>query len=341
MIDMNIEHFKERIHSYLTRRKALILIYHGVISSSLEFDMWTQLPLPNFECQMDYLRQHFKVISLQQLAEGISGNSVPENAVCLTFDDGFANNYHHAYPVLKKFNLPATIFLATGHVDQGTLFWPEHLAYLLMKTTRKELVVSFGSFPLDSPSLKKKAFIFIRDHLKAQHPKEIDLFLRDMEQVLGIQLNAKDPLYTELGPLDWSQVREMYDSGLISFGGHTVNHCILSRLNKDEAESEVSGCRGHLDENLPQRTILWAYPNGRFSDFLPDHKGMLQHHGFDVLLTTEPEYVTTCSEISQLGRWGISADIKQDHFRRIVHKCNWLSQMSVSEKFGQILGNIF
>ncbi|MFH1858527.1 MAG: polysaccharide deacetylase family protein, partial [Candidatus Omnitrophota bacterium] len=99
--------FAER---YLHRRHPLrILLYHS-ISDTWEDDL--NVRVGDFEEQMAYLADHYQVLSLQEAFQKLtSGDAFPEKSIVLTFDDGYKDNFHRAYPVLEKYRLPATIFL--------------------------------------------------------------------------------------------------------------------------------------------------------------------------------------------------------------------------------------
>jgi peptidoglycan/xylan/chitin deacetylase (PgdA/CDA1 family) len=329
---MGIAHLKQRVHAYLTRNKALILTYHGVLSTPLDFEIWTHIPLRSFEQQMEYLGRNSHVISLNELANGIKNNSLPENAVVLTFDDGFLSNYICAYPVLKRLNLPATIFLSTGFLNSGALFWPEHLAYLILKSHRSEIEYRQTIYTLNTALEKSSAFASIRNGLKLQHPGDIGANLIVLEGLLGVVPERSDPFYEALAPMDWEQVHEMDSDPLISFGGHTSNHTILTRLSAEEVLTEVVDCRADLDRHLAQSTNLWAYPNGTLNDFSSVHRELLIDEGFDVIVTTEQEYIDGDSDSTQLGRWGVGPNYDMRYFRRIVHKCNWLRHVYCSNR---------
>ena len=102
-----------------------ILTYHSFDNTR---DLLSVSP-ENFEKQMRYLKEKkFHVISLDELAEGIKKKKkFPHNTVAITIDDGYRNNFLHAYPALKKYGFPATIFLVTYYTGNnlGFLNWAE------------------------------------------------------------------------------------------------------------------------------------------------------------------------------------------------------------------------
>lgn len=103
----------------------LILTYHDfTIEEGSSYDM----NIVEFEKQMDYLAAHnYSVISLSELLKGLKGGQLPPKPVVITIDDGFKSNYTLAYPVLKKYNFPATLFIYTNFIEKnnGSLTWEE------------------------------------------------------------------------------------------------------------------------------------------------------------------------------------------------------------------------
>lgn len=119
----------------------MVLAYHRVLTND---DLRRQSVQPGmyvldtvFEQQMMFVKQNFTVLSLQDLLGLWKGDVWDEHAryCVITFDDGWLDNYRHAYPVLKRLCLPATIFLPTDYVGSDEWFWPDQLAFLCKAAT--------------------------------------------------------------------------------------------------------------------------------------------------------------------------------------------------------------
>ena len=121
----------------LTKSQVAILLYHRVCPKK---DNWSLGPLSpqSFETQMEYFCRSYEILPLEKLVQSMqSGRPLPEKAVVITFDDGWRDNYVYAYPTLKKYHVPATIFLVTGHIGTGKLFWCDEVRYILWHTNIK------------------------------------------------------------------------------------------------------------------------------------------------------------------------------------------------------------
>jgi len=117
---------------YRQNHAVTILEYHNIAEGSVgKDDPWT-ISLADFEKQIEYLSKEQRVVPLRTLLEDIrQGKPVAKNTVAITFDDGYRSNYWLAYPVLKRYHMPATIFVVGKFIEQGHIdvypivTWPD------------------------------------------------------------------------------------------------------------------------------------------------------------------------------------------------------------------------
>src|SRR5690606_11167369 len=135
---------------YANRHEPLILMYHRIVSDPLLPGIGPDV----FEQQLVYLKANFNVMSMAQLAEDIRNNQVKPYSLAITFDDGHGDFYTHAWPLLRKHNLPAALYVSSGFVDQRYWLWPDLLRYVLIKTNKSSLKLDeFDELPLGRDSL--------------------------------------------------------------------------------------------------------------------------------------------------------------------------------------------
>jgi peptidoglycan/xylan/chitin deacetylase (PgdA/CDA1 family)/CelD/BcsL family acetyltransferase involved in cellulose biosynthesis len=260
---------------------ARILYYHRVNDERDPF--FPAISTKLFEQEMQFVARHYQVVCLGELLERLEGGS-PEPVVAITFDDGYQDNYHNAFPILQRYGLPATIFLATGTMDSSEPLWFEQLAQAL-KTTAREFV----DLEIDLPRrfwtrtpeerLKSNGQIFasLRRLPESQRRQWLAQILR--------QLAAPDDSGRRGKMLTWQQIRLMKEHG-IHFGGHTVSHPFLSRLTEEQGMWEVSECKRRIEEEIQAAVDYFAYPNGREEDFTDWNKAVLRNAGYRAALTT-------------------------------------------------------
>ena len=130
----------------------------------------------DFEKQIVHLVKNYKVISLDEIVERVKNKRSLRRCVAITFDDGFRDNYENAYPILRKYNVPAAIFLTTGYIDSGTAPWFIKLRYIFMQTEKTDFNLSHKgtniSLPMNTTSEKFAASDRVMAYLKDCHDQE-------------------------------------------------------------------------------------------------------------------------------------------------------------------------
>jgi len=266
-------------------QKFLILIYHRVSDSGNPF-MIEKIPPPLFDLQMEYLAKHFNVLRMEEIIDHLqSGKSLPKRCVAITFDDGYKDNYRNAFPVLRKYNLPATIFLTGGCIDTGKSLWFDSVLYAFEHTSRNSLCLSGGNvhFVFNTPLERSEAAFQMLYRLKAYPPSAR---WREIEAIFS-ELRLKIPKDMDNQLLDWCEVKEMADLN-ISFGSHTMTHEILTTIKLEEAERELTESKKLIESQIHRRVRVFAYPNGGRSDYSAEVIDLIRKSGYEAAVTTIP-----------------------------------------------------
>jgi peptidoglycan/xylan/chitin deacetylase (PgdA/CDA1 family)/CelD/BcsL family acetyltransferase involved in cellulose biosynthesis len=264
-----------------TEPSVRILYYHRVNDEGNPF--FPAISSALFEREMRFVAEHYKVVSLagalNHLKEGSGGT-----AVAITFDDGYQDNYLNAFPVLQRYNLPATIFLTTGSLDSREPLWFEQLAQALRKTDRESIDLEIDlprrfwmrtrAERLDS---NNQIYAILRGLPDSERRLRLSQILRQLG-VLGDSERA-DQMLT------WDQVRFMKAHG-VDFGGHTVTHPFISRLTSEQVDWEVSECKRRIEEELHLPVDHFAYPSGREEDFGKWNEQIIRSAGYKAAVTT-------------------------------------------------------
>ncbi len=264
----------------------VILLYHGVTERThrgIQNCSRKQLPSAQFERQMEHLAQGYRVLPLRELVRLSVARAVPTRAVAVTFDDGFENNCSVAFPILERFQIPATFFLSTGHIGTDKAFWVDKVEYLLNETAEPELFLPplERSFRLRTLADREGALTEIKAALK-KVPGLIEPTVSEMECRLQVAPRYDYPDYRTLS---WDQVRQMRRSGLYEFGAHSVDHAILTHLNLAEKEAQIRGSQETLERELQEPVDLFSYPEGQGAHFDEETIGLLRSAGFSVSCT--------------------------------------------------------
>ena len=238
--------------------KIFILTYHRIGPNN---NTWQYPPTStsDFEKQMKYLKKTNKIISLNRLAEIIQeGKPLKEKIAVVTLDDGYKDNYMYAFPILKKYNIPATIFLVTGHIDTSNLFWFDKVKYLICNTKLESIKLhGLGDFSLNSMKDRLKSLFIIIEKLKKISDEKKNDILENLVNIFNVDIPH------DLGQdinLSWEEVKEMSECG-VEFGAHTVTHPILTRISLDQAKFEILQSKKDIEKRLNQSVTTFSYPN--------------------------------------------------------------------------------
>lgn len=303
---------------FFNRKNLAILMYHGVTDK--DYNVWTQLPRSQFQEQMEYISRRYRPVCLEDAVTSLKKEkSERPYAVAVTFDDGFRNNFSVAFPILKKHNIPALIFLTTSFVDKEPefrgLLWTDYI-YLLLRGARGNKV-DFGDLGLKEYDLSDydacaKAKSDIMTRLKTIPAGEKNRIVQDMARRLNYAIKPED--YVVFESLEWNEAKEMLTSQLVTFGAHTVRHEILTRLTTEEAEKEMRLSKELIESRLGVPVTAFAYPNGKRDDFDDSTEALAAKH-FDCAVSTVEGLNDRNQDLYALRRINIGNDIDLLEFK--------------------------
>lgn len=289
--------------------RAAILRYHSVSSAAdgthLYLDPGLAVLPDDFDGQCAYLRQHYRVVSLDDIVECLkTGKALPPKAVALTFDDGYLDNYTRAFPILRRHGLTATFYVSTGCIDNLSILWTGLLRFAVFTSTLPMLEVGGPlpfRFPLTTDSQRREAFTTLIITMKNIPTPDRLALLDRVRAAAGIE--DLSPLSSMM--MSWEQVREMHGAGM-TFGAHTITHPNLPNATHEESRREIFGSRDALAERIREPVRHFSYPNGRGSAHLTDGvRNLVREAGFDSSTTSVTGSVVPGDDLLALKRIGI------------------------------------
>jgi peptidoglycan/xylan/chitin deacetylase (PgdA/CDA1 family) len=247
-----------------------------------------------FEGHAQFLKAHFHVIpfnDLLSLWEERRWDATQRYCV-VTFDDGWLDNYIHAFPILQRYALPATIFLPTGFIGTTRWFWPDQLAWVFRNFSARgedERLRCLGKLRTRQADMDGLTRALLRgdldgliEYCKPFPQDRIDSLLSGLMESLQVTLPSDRQV------INWDEARAMSAAG-VSFGSHSVNHRILTGLNLSQVAHEVE----HSGETLRHERVnyvpVFCYPNG---DWSADIGCVVERAGYKAATTTEFGYET-------------------------------------------------
>jgi peptidoglycan/xylan/chitin deacetylase (PgdA/CDA1 family) len=295
------------------RGRLEVLLYHGFCERSERDLRHPQLmPIERFERQIRALSRYGRPVHLEDAVDDrVQG-------IAVTFDDGYANNYHLALPVLERYQFPATIFVTTGFVDRTVPLWGDWLEFLLTSAPRRNSVFGWKNesivLPLAAPEAASGVFAQLKQRLRLEAIGEIHEFLRALETHLEFRYDWNS-IPEALRPLDWEQIRAMRRSGLVSFGAHTVSHPVLSRCTRKTRRQEILQSKRRLEEELGEACRTFAYPFGKYTDYTPETTKIVREAGFELGVSAESGCNLRSSwDAYELKRWGADLSVEEVSF---------------------------
>lgn len=240
-------------------------IYDVVDEAKYPFDIdLISASSAQFRWQMNYIKRHFTPINFGILVAATEGKAkLPRRPIIVTFDDGFEDNYTHAFPILKEFDVPATVFLSTGYIGQPGTYWWDRLAYIINHIPPCTLSIPEFKFAItvggDIAARRRGLHDFIWNVKYLSNPARIRV-CAEMDELYGSYFVGEDLHMSR--PMNWDQVREMAAAG-IEFGSHTVTHPVLTSLTPAEIRHELAESKREIENRLQTSCDVISYPVGR------------------------------------------------------------------------------
>jgi peptidoglycan/xylan/chitin deacetylase (PgdA/CDA1 family) len=238
-----------------------ILTYHRVadVKARALFDPRLISATPEiFERQVRHLARHYHVVGINQLLEWLElGIELPARAVLITFDDAYRDFASAAWPILSRYGLPATLFVATAYPDRPErVFWWDRLYRAFRSVPVERLETSFaGTLPLHTAVDRRESLRCIQRSIKTAPHRTA------MERVEEVCSALGETVERDNGVLGWDELRRLADEGL-SLGAHTRTHPLLDRLDPASARREIVGSRDDLRREIGSALPIVSYPDG-------------------------------------------------------------------------------
>jgi peptidoglycan/xylan/chitin deacetylase (PgdA/CDA1 family) len=314
---------------WFNRSRPIILMYHG-LTNNPAVDDWTQVPVAEFEKQMDFLVRHYRVTPLAELVQGLEAAEFPPYTAAVTFDDGYRSNHSLAYPILKRRRIPATFFVTSGFINnQGmaaSYLWPDFVTALALSHPGPTLdlrPLDLGQWQLSSRRTRYDARAVICERLKSLPDPDRQSMIHGLAGEFG---GSIDPdRFGDYCPMSPSELRELAADDLITIGAHSRTHPILSRLGRERLIDEVVGSKEDLEAMIGKTVTCFAYPNGRRQDINRDTVTLVAER-FDCAVTTEAGVNPAGQNKYLLRRIGVGRNLPLSQFALLISGVRFVLQ---------------
>lgn len=278
---------------YLTDDGFVIFLFHGVIKSNpFQVRNYTHKHInEDFFKQMlgKLVLKGSAVSMLDIIAANYGEYDLPSRAFAITFDDGFENNYSVAAPIMRSFEVPATIYITTNFIESGMLSWIDMMEYALEHTRKTSILIpgSVRRYPLLTIEQKIQVLDIVRHMVKSNPNIDPYSYAEEFCQCIDVCTIISDDNLD--GKMSWNQVIELDNDQLFTIGGHSHTHRILSYLDKEDLQKEINVSLSLLKQKLGHNVTHYSYPEG------------MKHCYSDTVINELKKHGILCSPSAEFG----------------------------------------
>jgi peptidoglycan/xylan/chitin deacetylase (PgdA/CDA1 family) len=222
-----------------------------------------------FEEQMATIRRDFEVVSASEMCAAWRERRLRRRMVTVTVDDGYEDFYTYAFPILKKYRIPATFYVTSGFIDRRLWLWPDQLRYAIFHSGLDrydcELSGQPCTFDLRGGAAREQAWNTLADHALTLPWDEATRFIG--ATIADLHRDTPPVPTAPFAALNWDQLREIAAAG-IEIGAHTSTHPLLTQCTPMQMEREAAESKHELENQLQRPVHSLAYPHGVCNDMV-------------------------------------------------------------------------
>lgn len=310
---LSIPNFESKVHRW--KRKLLssiyyfqshvkVLLYHR-INSLLHDPLQLAVYPENFYEQLNSLKKKYSFITVEELSDALLNNKkIKGKTILITFDDGYADNFTYALPILESLQVPAIFFITTSHLNTNEELWWDELSRIILQNNHlPEKIILVQQSPenreINLPTSNKEIlFNTIHDYLKfanLSYRNKILISLR--EQIHNtLEKNIDNRL------MNFDELNKMSQSKFVTIGAHTVNHLSLGIQQVNDQQNEIIESKKILERVIKKPVNFFAYPYGTTKDFSEQTVRLLAESGWQLAFANYYGFVNVKTSLYKIPR---------------------------------------
>ena len=264
-------------------------------------------------------RANVDIITLDAMHRRLAECDFRRRFVCLTFDDGYRDNLHHALPILRKHGAPFTLYLPTSFPDRAGELWWLTLEAVIAKQSRVALAMDGEDrhYECDSVEAKYELYEHIYWWLRSlESEDELRAAVRELASRYGVD----DAAFCNDLCMTWSEIGEVADDPLATIGAHTVNHVMLKKASDDAVRNEMRQSAAVIEAALGARPEHFSYPVGDRTSAGPREFAIAAELGFKTAVTTRPGvlFPEHAGHFTALPRISLNGEYQRSRYAKVL-----------------------
>ena len=294
---MLIHNLLSFVGKVFAKNKLNILIYHQVFAEK-DAMRPSEPDAETFIWHMKLISEYFTPLSIAAALKHIENDTLPANAICVTFDDGYVNNLDIAAPILQQFNIPATVYIATGFSGGENMFNDRMIDLVADETLVTLSLSAIEEQPIELNSTDKRIKVAHQILAKIKY-----LPIEERKRIIDALYQENNVTERPSKMMTVEQLKKLNAAG-IEIGAHTVEHPILRVLEPAKQKQQIANSKETLELWLGHKITGFAYPNGKITtDYDLTTKDIVEDIGFDYAVSTNWGVTTKSSDKYQLNRF--------------------------------------
>jgi len=233
-----------------------------------------------------FMRNDYAFVSLDRIYEILNGKPSGKKFVAYTFDDGYVDNFTHAFPIFKRYNIPFSIYVTTNFPDREAVMWWYLLEDLVLEKESIEWTIEGHTRKFSCATEADREMTFHR--LRTEFSKS-DGSLAQNHLIRFFESHQIDPhLKSRELALNWEQIAEMSGHPLVTLGAHTVSHPALNKLTDRDVIQEIEQSREKIQTWTGRKVEHFSYPFGTRAEAGEREFAIVKSCGFKTATTTRP-----------------------------------------------------
>jgi peptidoglycan/xylan/chitin deacetylase (PgdA/CDA1 family) len=291
---------------------AIFMLHHVRPRRDGEFQPNRHLEVaPEFlRAMLAHLRSRgIDIITIDEVHQRLIERSFSRRFACFTLDDGYRDNRDFALPLMREFEAPFTVFVASDFAQGTGRLWWIALEMVIAKSSSIELAIGGTMTRLDTstPAAKQAAFDRLHDHLRSL-PGEGNIH-GEIGALCARHGVDEAAICRELC-MSFDELKPFAQDKLITVGAHSITHCNLARQPKEIARSEMVTSRARIEDALQRPVVHLAYPYGDKIAAGAREFALAQAAGFKTAVTTRPGMIfpESASHLTALPRVSLNGN---------------------------------